>query len=177
MDQGESGLVTKVRDLLDYAERNKLLVFEGVYDGGGDLPTFLWSKANPDAFKFVDFALRLGAKVLFYKVDFFTKRQFDECRWELDAVRDHLENMDLEEPHRKEYRSRIFEYLTRLNGFQEHIGEVGEIVLQVKSDGDLYEYVEDEEWYEAFTQLFDEIRSVHEELDEEGQDLDDDLNE
>ena len=175
MDQEQTGLSTKMRDLVEYAKRGKMVVFEGAYVGGGDLPTFRWSKTNTDAKKFIDFALEVGARVLFYKAYFFTNRDIDECKWELDAVRDHLDSLDVEEPRRKEYRSRLFEYLTRLNGFQEHLGEVGEIVLQVKVDGDLYEYIEDEEWYEGFTLLFDEIRSLHEELDEDSEDLDDEV--
>jgi len=53
---------------------------------------------------------------------------------------------------------------------------VGEIVLQVKVDGDLYEYIEDEEWYEGYSELFDEVRSLHEELDEDSEDLEDEVN-
>jgi len=173
MDHEDVGLVRKVRGVLERAKQNRLLLFEGSYVGGGDLPTFRWSRINPDAEGFLDFALQLNAKVLFYSLYFFTERDIEECRMELDAIRDHLEDLDLGDSQLKKYRGRLFHYLARLNGFQEHLGEVGEVVLQVKVDGDLYEYVEDEKWYEEFTLLLDEVRSLHEELDQDSEELGD----
>lgn len=167
MDESRTRLEEKIGELLEYAKHKNMLLFEGGYVGGGEVPTFRWSPYNPEPKRFLDFAAAMGARVLFYKVVPFTMRDIDECRWELDRIKEHIESADLEQEEKKYYRGKLFSYLTRLNGFQDHLDEVGEIVLQVKVDGDLYEYVEDEDWYESFNALLDEVRGLHEELDQE----------
>ncbi len=174
MSREDTRLQLRLQDILDYARRKNMVLFEGSYAGGGDLATFRWSRFNPNPTMFLDFASSVGARVLFYRVHLFGRRDVDECKLELDAVRDHIERLDLDESARKEYRSRLFGYLTRLNGFEDHLDEVGEILLQVKVDGDLYEYVEDEEWYDSFNALLDEIRSLHEELEDQDGEMDQD---
>lgn len=168
MDVSKTRLEAKIAELLEYAKAKNMLLFEGGYVGGGEVPTFRWSSFNPEPKRFIDFAAAIGARVLFYKIVPFTLKDFDECRLELDRIKEHIDTMDLEEDEKKDYMGRLFSYLTRLNGFQDHLDEVGEVVLQVKVDGDLYEYVENEDWYDAFNALLDEVRGMHDELEQQG---------